>query len=69
MSSAFGLLSPIFMPSLLFDLEFHIENLCDQHHVHPVEQQELNMLDALFLVLGLGGFALMAVYAWLCDRL
>jgi len=27
------------------------------------------MLDALFLALGLGGFALMAVYARLCDRL
>jgi hypothetical protein len=31
--------------------------------------QELKMLDLLFLVLGLGGFALMAMYARLCDRL
>lgn len=27
------------------------------------------MLDALFLILGLGGFGLMAAYARLCDRL
>jgi hypothetical protein len=31
--------------------------------------QEFNMLDALFLTLGLGGFAVMAMYARLCDRL
>jgi hypothetical protein len=31
-------------------------------------EQEFTMLDALFLALGLGGFALMAMYARLCDR-
>jgi hypothetical protein len=31
--------------------------------------QEFNMLDVLFLSLGLGGFALMAMYARLCDQL
>lgn len=36
--------------------------------VHPVSM-ELNMLDLVFLALGLGGFALMGAYAVLCDRL
>ena len=32
-------------------------------------QKEPHMLDLVFLVLGLGGFALMGAYAVLCDRL
>jgi hypothetical protein len=38
-------------------------------HLSSIAQWRTNMLDLVFLALGLGGFALMGAYAVLCDRL
>ncbi len=60
---------PIFMPSLCVDLNSISKTYAADIKFALSIGQELNMLDVLFLALGLGGFATMAVYARLCDRL
>jgi hypothetical protein len=50
--------------------DFRIDNLCRLRHLSSIVRiWRIRMLDLVFLCLGLGGFALMAVYAALCDRL
>ena len=49
--------------------KFPIDNLRRSAHFSSIVEWRTTMLDLVFLALGLGGFALMAAYAVLCDRL
>jgi hypothetical protein len=60
---------PILIPPLCPRLEFPIDNLWRSPHLSSIAQWRTIMLDLVFLALGLAGFALMAAYAVLCDRL
>jgi hypothetical protein len=60
---------PILIPSLRRTVVIHIEALLAHRHSPSRAVTEEAMLDLVFIAAGLGGFALMGVYAALCARL
>jgi hypothetical protein len=60
---------PILIPSLRRTVVIHIEALLAHRHCLFRTVSEDTMLDLVFIAAGLGGFALMGIYAALCARL